>query len=263
MMIMTLPKLEGLRFTRRFSDVELPGYVPHPSLNNLWQEGDELFRQRINKELEKRKLVPIVLKSVEEEATDCRARCAGMKVGDLIMHCHHDALCETLTEPVENRISYILTSKRDNRALRLRLMGPPIVDAEFILADAEWVKAYAELNKAYAELNKAYAEWRKADAEWRKADTEWRKAVTAWRKANTEWRKADAARNKAYAVRYKADAVRYKAYAEWNKAYAELIKADAEWNKAYEPHYARLYPDSPWNGQTIFAGEFKSKESGL
>ena len=114
----------------------------------------------------------LILKSVEEEAADCRARCAGMKVGDLIIHCHHDALCEALTEPVENRISYILTSKQDNRALRLRLMGPPILDAK-ILADAEWNKADAELNKAYA------------------------------------------------------------------------------------PHYARLYPDSPWNGQTIFAGEFE------
>ena len=114
----------------------------------------------------------LILKSIEEEAEDCRARCAGMKIGDLILHCHHEVLCEALTEPVENRIDYILESKSDNPALRLRLMGPPIVDAA-VLADAE------------------------------------------------------------------------------------LSKADAEWSKAYAPHYARLYPDSPWNGKTIFAGEFK------
>ena len=120
----------------------------------------------------------IVLKSVEEEAADCRARCAGMKVGDLILHCHHEVFCEILTEPVKNRIDYILNSKHDNVGLRLRLMGPPIIDAD--------VKADAELNKADAELS----------------------------------------------------------------------KARAEWGKAYEPHYVRLYPGSPWNGKTIFAGKF-------
>ena len=135
----------------------------------------------------------LILKSIEEEAEDCRARCAGMKIGDLILHCHHEVLCEALTEPVENRIDYILESKSDNPALRLRLMGPPIVDAA-VLADAELSKADAELSKACA---------------------------------------------------------------EWSKACAELSKADAEWSKAYAPHYARLYPDSPWNGKTIFAGEFK------
>ena len=113
----------------------------------------------------------LILKSVKEEAADCRVRCAGMKVGDLILHCHHEILCETLTESVENRIDYILRSKQDNVALRLRLMGPPIEDAA-VLADAEW------------------------------------------------------------------------------------SKARAEWSKAYEPHYVRLYPDSPWDGKTIFAGQF-------
>ena len=121
---------------------------------------------------ESERTMSLILKSVEEEAADCRARCAGMKVGDLILHYHHDCLCEILIQPVENLIDYILQSKFDNPALRLRLMGPPIVDAE-ILADAECKKAVAE------------------------------------------------------------------------------------WYKAYAPHYARLYPDSPWNGQTIFAGEFK------
>ena len=120
----------------------------------------------------------LILKSVKEEAADCRVRCAGMKVGDLILHCHHEILCETLTESVENRIDYILRSKQDNVALRLRLMGPPIEDAA-VLADAE--------------LSKADAEW---------------------------------------------------------------SKACAEWSKAYEPHYVRLYPDSPWDGKTIFAGQF-------
>ena len=131
----------------------------------------------------------LILKSIEEEAADCRARCAGMKVGDLILHCHHDVLCEVLTEPVENRIDYILQSKRDNVALRLRLMGPPIMD-ELVRADAEWSKACAEWSKAYVEWSKAYVEWSKADAEWSKADVEWSKAYVEWSKAYVEWSKA-------------------------------------------------------------------------
>ena len=144
----------------------------------------------------------LILKSIAEEEADCRSRCAGMKVGDLILHCHHEVLCEILTEPVEKRINYILESKNDNPALRLRLMGPPIEDAT-VLSDAEWSKARAECSKADAECSKARAELSKA-------------------------------------------------YAEWSKAYAECSKAYAECSKAYEPHYVRLYPDSPWNGKTIF-----------
>lgn len=178
--------------------------------------------------------MPLILKSIEEEAADCRTRCADLKVGNLILHCHHDRLCEVLTEPVENRIVCILTSKRDNPALRLRLMGPPIVDAA-ALADAELSKAHVELSKAYADCSKAYAELSKAHVGWGKAYAELSKAGAKWSKADAKWSKADA---------------------EWRKAYAELSKAYAGWSKAYAPHYARLYPDSPWNGKTIFAGEF-------
>ena len=225
----------------------------------------------------------LVLKSIEEEAADCRIRCAHMEVGDLVLHCHHEILCEILTEPIENRIDYILKSKEDNVALRLRLMGPPIedaavhADAEWSKADAEWSKADAELSKAraewskadvelskaYAESSKAYAELSKADAEWWKAYAEWSKARPEFSKADAEWwkayaelSKADVESSKADAEWWKADAELSKARAESSKAYAELSKAYAEWSKAYEPHYARLYPDSPWNGKTIFAGEF-------
>jgi len=124
----------------------------------------------------------LILKSIEEEAADCRARCANMKVGDLILHCHHDVLREKLLEPVNNRIDYILTSKQDNVALRLRLMGPPVEDAA-VLADAKLSKADAEWSKAYAELSKAYAEWSKAYAEWWKADAKLSKAYAEWSKA--------------------------------------------------------------------------------
>jgi hypothetical protein len=130
-----------------------------------------------------------------------------MKVGDICLHVHHEIFAEPLTEPIENRIWYILEYKPvAEQALRLRMMGPPIID-EQVMADAAWLKAEAGLKKASA----------------------------AWLKADDELQKAHAA---------------------WQKAYDELQKAEAVWQKAYEPHYRRLYPDSPWNGTTIFAGPF-------
>ena len=44
----------------------------------------------------------IILKSIEEEAADCRERCKDMRIGDLVLHCHHEIFCEILAEPVEN-----------------------------------------------------------------------------------------------------------------------------------------------------------------
>ena len=164
----------------------------------------------------------LILKSIEEEAQDCREACAALKVGDWAWLVHHEKLFEPLTDPLENRIRYIIENKTDNVALRLRLLRPFIED-DAMRNDAEYSKARAEYSKARAEYYKMYAEWDKVRAE-----------------------------------SYKAE------YAEWNKAGAELIKMYAKLNKAYaeyskalETHYKRLFPDSPWNGKTIFAGEFK------
>jgi hypothetical protein len=38
---------EESRFQRRVSDVSLPDYFPHPFFENMWSEGDDLFRARI------------------------------------------------------------------------------------------------------------------------------------------------------------------------------------------------------------------------
>src|SRR5208283_4454750 len=93
------------------------------------------------------------------------------KVGDLVWHIHHDVLVERLTEPIENRIEFIMYQKPKGEVeTRLRLMKPvrgklPVLG-----------KAHAELDKAYAELGKAYAEWVKAQAELDKAYAELGKA---------------------------------------------------------------------------------------
>src|SRR5271157_5591429 len=109
------------------------------------------------------------LKSIEEEAADCRQANKNAKIGDFILHLHHGIVGETLSEPIENRIVYILTQKSEHeRALRLRLMR--VVPEKDLKADAKWRKAYAEQEKAYAEWRKADAECEKADAEQGKAD---------------------------------------------------------------------------------------------
>ena len=111
------------------------------------------------------------LKSIKEEAADCRKAFDGFELGGYALHCHHDRIGETLTEPAENRIACILTQKPENeRALRLRLFRP-VPEKKL----------------------KAYAAWRKADAAWEKADAE-------REKADAEREKADAEREKAYAA---------------------------------------------------------------
>jgi len=162
------------------------------------------------------------LKSIKKEAADCRAACVNLKIGDWAWHVHHEILAEPLTEPIENRITYILENKTDNVALRLRLLRPLIPD-EIMLKDSK-------VKKASAEYAKAYAEWDKARAEWRKI-------------YYAKWDKASAAKLN-------------KARSKWNKAYAEYRKARAEYSKAATPHYKRLFPDSSWNGKTIFAGDY-------
>jgi hypothetical protein len=117
----------------------------------------------------------LILKSIKEEATDCRAAGKGFKAGTFALHCHHKILAEPLTEDAENRIAYIISSKpKHEQALRLRLFRPVPEKklAKRQKADAERQKAYAEWQKADAERQKAYAEWEKAYAEREKADAE-------------------------------------------------------------------------------------------
>ena len=94
----------------------------------------------------------IILKTIDEEAADCRAAFANSKVGDLVNFCHHEEPVEALVQPAEDRIAYILTEKPLwEQALRLRLFRP-IKDAgqiEWQLADAltALAKSQARFNK--------------------------------------------------------------------------------------------------------------------
>ena len=72
-------------------------------------------------------------------------------LGTVFWAVHHSVMVEPLTEPLANRIEYILTEKdAHERAIRLTALRPMKV------VPKKWAKASAE--------------WAKADAEWAKAD---------------------------------------------------------------------------------------------
>ena len=141
---------------------------------------------------------------IEREAQLCREACKDVKIGDLMSHIHHGQWLEELTEPIENRIAFILVNKDpEEQAERLRRMRPfdrKKAYADRKKADADWEKAYADRKKADADWKKAYADRKMADADWEKADADWEKAYADWEKADADWKKADADWEKAYAA---------------------------------------------------------------
>lgn len=65
------------------------------------------------------------LKSVKEEAADCRAAFKGSHIGDVAFHIHHRILGEHLDEPAANRIAYIIKYKpAEEQPVRLRCFRP-------------------------------------------------------------------------------------------------------------------------------------------
>ena len=78
---------------------------------------------------------------------------------------HHQIIAEPLTEPLADRIKYILTQKdQSERAVRLKALRPvmkPDGQAEDDKAGAAYAKVRAEYNKVRAECDKAGAEYNK------------------------------------------------------------------------------------------------------
>lgn len=67
----------------------------------------------------------MILKSIEEEAADCRAAWAAVPGATAGLHIHHDTVMEPLRETIENRIAYIQRHKpKEEQAIRLRAMRP-------------------------------------------------------------------------------------------------------------------------------------------
>ena len=152
------------------------------------------------------------LLSIPEEATACRAAWAGVPVGAMAWHCHHEMLAERLYEPADVRISFILTNKpKHERALRLRLFRPARAVAVGTAYDAYLVAAMK------ARAARAAGE-----------------------------RKAEAAYGAAFGKAYDAVTVVGLAYD------AAIATADDDYDAAIGPSHVAECSDCPWDGKTIF-----------
>ena len=101
--------------------------------------------------------------SIAKEASACRKAFEHVEVGTWVVHCHHEVLFEKLTEPAENRIAFILSSKPEpEQALRLRLFRPlpQTVGEELAPLDADYkakgVSLFADYKAKCAPLDADY-----------------------------------------------------------------------------------------------------------
>jgi hypothetical protein len=131
---------------------------------------------------------------------------------------HHEIHMEQLTEPIENRADYIIANKPAHEIeLRLKEMRP-------VLHPERLPKNLIKAKDAYDKAEDAY----------NKAKDAYNKAKDAYDKAGDAYNKAKDAYDKAGDAYYKA-------------------------KDAYKPQLAALhleeYPDTKWNGKSIFGGE--------
>jgi hypothetical protein len=96
-----------------------------------------------------KKAKKVIYGTIEEETKLCRKAMKGVKKGDLVFFCHHGRPIEELTEPVRNRIKYILEHKgEEEQALRLHWFRP-IETAIIPKAMMEDINSYGYISSGY------------------------------------------------------------------------------------------------------------------
>ena len=166
------------------------------------------------------------LGTIEEEAAACLAAWAGHGVGAWAKNFHHQTLIETLPELPEVRIAFFLSNKpKVERARRLREFRPWVgeIPEKLARAGAEYVRTWAEYVRTRAEHDRARAEYVRTRAEHDRARAEYDHA-----------------------------------WAEYDQARAECARARAECRDELEAQHKITFPDSMWDGETIF-GEGREK----
>jgi hypothetical protein len=145
-------------------------------------------------------------------------------------HIHHELLCEPLTGPLENRLTYIREHKPEaERETRLRLIHPVVGALPTAL-----VKARALLIKARADYNEAQAAHYRARMTYDAARMTYDAARALLVGARTAY-------DDARAVYYKA-----------RMTYDEEMTASLP---ALEALHAVECPHCPWDGKSIFPGK--------
>jgi hypothetical protein len=141
---------------------------------------------------------------------------------------HHEIILEEANEPIENRIAFIKSDKKQaQHAVRLAALQPvkhpELLPSDWVKADAGWVKANADCEQANGDCVKANAARVKAHANWLKALTDWLKAH-----ANCEQALANCEQ----------------AHANWLKAHADWVKALVDNLPALVARYLAEYPEN-------------------
>jgi hypothetical protein len=193
----------------------------------------------------------------------------------LVLFLHHGRFCELLTEPIENRINFIIEHK-DETEIKTRLkwiqpVNPDTLSLECQKVLTKYYKARAEcgevwtkyLAEVWDQYNKSWVEYNEARDQCGKAWAKFYKTLDQSDKGLAEYYKALAEYNKAWAKRAKARAECNNARAKYNKTRAECDNARAEcgemgakFTKLYEPVFMAEHPDCPWNGYTLFPAQW-------
>ena len=189
------------------------------------------------------------LGTIKEEAAACRAAWASHPKAKYGTHIHHEIVAENLTEPIENRIAYILSGKpKHEQALRLRLMRP-VAAAALAEYDKAKAAAWADYNKVEAAALAEYDKVRAAAlAEYDKvAAAAWAEYDKVAAPALAEYDKVRAAALAEY------DKVRAAALAEYDKVAAAAL---AEYDKVAAAAHQAICPtpDCPFADGSIFGG---------
>ena len=179
--------------------------------------------------------------TIEQAAIECRAAWASHPDAEYGWCVHHGREIEKLTEPVENRIRYILDNKNKiEQIIRLDNLRP-VISRQAIIAWEAFGEAYVLARKAYS----------KATGPARKAHD---KIIALALKAYDE------ATGPAQMAYDKIIALAWKAYNEatgpaqkaYNEATTSAVKAC---NEAIALAHKRDVPNHSWNGKSIFAKE--------
>ena len=170
------------------------------------------------------------MRTIESAKKDCYAAWAAQPNATHGWCIHHEIEFEPLTEPIANRIEFILSSKsRGEQVCRLDNMRP-VSSASLAVVLPAW-KAYEE---AKVPAWKAHEEAK----------------ATAW-KAYEEakapaWKAYEEATAPAWKAYVEAKATAWKAYEE---ATATALKA---YEEATAPAHRQDVPNHTWNGKSIF-----------
>jgi cell division septum initiation protein DivIVA len=202
----------------------------------------------------------MTLKSIEEEAADCRSAWGAQQDATAGLHIHHEIVAELLTEPIETRIAYILSDKpKAEQALRLRLMRPLPAEAwaEYKhVEQAAWEEYERVRQPACAEYNRVK---QAARAEYTRVE----------QAAREEYKRVEQSAREEYnrvrqPAREEYDRVKQAAREEYNRVRQhareeyERVKqaARAEYTRveqaALEALHAHCIEGCPWDGSTIF-----------